>query len=44
MELTRPNVMRWRNRPMNTCNREGVREREPAAGSASDDTGMKMLW
>lgn len=42
MELTRPNEVG--NRPMNTCSREGVREREPAVGSADDDTGMKMPW
>lgn len=35
MKLTRPNEVG--NRPVNTCSREGIREREPAAGSANSD-------
>lgn len=42
MKLIRPNEVG--NRPMNTRSREGAREREPAAGSANVDTGMKTPW
>lgn len=35
MKLTRPNEVG--NRPVNTYSMEGVREREPAAGSANND-------